>query len=50
MFFVPLERSDIATPDGAGWFFKIKSISCRIFDFSGLGDGSLALEAEQLFS
>jgi hypothetical protein len=43
-FLVPLDSSDIATPDGMGLFFKIKSISCRIFDFSGLGAGSLPCE------
>jgi hypothetical protein len=37
---VPLDSSDIATPDGTGSFFKIKSILCRIFDYSGL-DGSI---------
>jgi hypothetical protein len=35
-FLVPLDSSDIATPDGTGSFFKIKSILCRIFNFSGL--------------
>jgi hypothetical protein len=35
-FLVLLDCSDIATPAGTGSFFKIKSISCRIFDFSGL--------------
>jgi hypothetical protein len=36
---VPLDSSasDIAAPDGKGSFFKIKSILCRIFDYSGLG-------------
>jgi hypothetical protein len=39
-FLVPLDSSDIATPSGAGSFFFLKSISCRIFDFSGLGASS----------
>jgi hypothetical protein len=38
-FLVPLDSSDIATPSGARSFF-LKSISCRIFDFSGLGASS----------
>jgi hypothetical protein len=41
---VPLDSSDIATPDGMSSFLKIKSISCQIFDFSGLGLGSLSCE------
>jgi hypothetical protein len=32
-FLVPLDSSDIATPDGTGSFFKIKLISCQIFDY-----------------
>jgi hypothetical protein len=43
-FLVPLDSSDIAMPDGTGSFFRIKSISCRIFDFLGLGTGSLPCE------
>jgi hypothetical protein len=35
---VPLDSSYIATPDGSGSFSF--SISCRIFDFSGLGASS----------
>jgi hypothetical protein len=42
MFFVPLDSSDTATPDVTG-SFKKKSISCRIFDFSGLGGSSFSL-------
>jgi hypothetical protein len=38
MFLVPMERSGIGTSDRRGSVFKVKSISCRIFDFSGLGD------------
>jgi hypothetical protein len=38
-FLVPLDSSDIANPSGTGSFF-LKSISCRIFDFSGLGASS----------
>jgi hypothetical protein len=41
---VPLDSSDIATPAGTGSFFKIKSISCQIFDFSGLGAISFCSE------
>jgi hypothetical protein len=44
MFLVPLDSSDIATPDGTGLFFKIKSILCRILDFSGLGTSSFCCE------
>jgi hypothetical protein len=44
MFLVPLDSSDIATPAGTGSFFKIKSISCRFFDFSGLGVSSFCSE------
>jgi hypothetical protein len=40
----PLDSSDIATPDGKGSFFKIKSIWCRIFDYSGLGGSSFPCE------
>jgi hypothetical protein len=43
-FLIPLDRSDIATPDGTGSFFKIKSILCKIFDYSGLGAGSFLCE------
>jgi hypothetical protein len=39
-FLVPLDSSDSATPGRTGSFVKIKSISCRIFDYSGLGDSS----------
>jgi hypothetical protein len=39
-FLLLLDSSDIATPDGTGSFFKIKSISCQIFDYSGLGGSS----------
>jgi hypothetical protein len=43
-FFVSIDRSDVATPYGAGSFdFKI-SFSCRIFRFSRLGVGSLLCE------
>jgi hypothetical protein len=49
MFLVPLDSSDIATPDEFGSFFKIKSISCRIFEFSGLGDGSFAVSESWLY-
>jgi hypothetical protein len=41
---VPLNSSDIATPDGTGSFLKIKSILCRIFDYSGLGGSSFRCE------
>jgi hypothetical protein len=41
---VPLDSSDIATPARTGSFFKKKSISCRIFDFSGLGASSFRSE------
>jgi hypothetical protein len=44
MFLVPLDSSDIGTPAGTGSFFKIKSISCRIFDFSSLGASSFCSE------
>jgi hypothetical protein len=44
VFLSQLDSSDIATPDGKGLLFKIKSISCQIFDFSGLGAGSLPCE------
>jgi hypothetical protein len=43
-FLVPLDSSDIATPAGTGSFLKIKSISCRIFDLSGLGASSFRSE------
>jgi hypothetical protein len=43
-FLVPLDSSDIATPDGMGSFLKIKSIYCRIFDYSGLGASSFCCE------
>jgi hypothetical protein len=43
-FLVPLDSSDIAIPDGTGSFLKIKSISCRIFDYSGLGGSSFRCE------
>jgi hypothetical protein len=44
MFFVtvPLDRSDIATLSGTVFF--LKSISCKIFDFSGLGASSFRSE------
>jgi hypothetical protein len=35
-FLVPLDISDIATPNGTGWFLKIKTISCQILDFWAL--------------
>jgi hypothetical protein len=44
MFLIPLDSSDIAAPDGTGSFLKIKSISCRIFDYSCLGVGSFPCE------
>jgi hypothetical protein len=44
MFFAPLDSSDIATPTGTGSFFKIKSILCRIFDYSGLGGSIFCCE------
>jgi hypothetical protein len=37
---VLLDSSDIATPDGTGSFFIIKSILCLIFDYLGLGGSS----------
>jgi hypothetical protein len=37
---VTMNSSDIATPARTGSFFKIKSTSCRIFDFLGLGASS----------
>jgi hypothetical protein len=43
-FLVPLDSSDIATPDGTGSFCKKKLISCRIFYFSGLGTSSFRCE------
>jgi hypothetical protein len=43
-FLVPLDSSDIATPDGTGSFFKIKSILCWIFDYLGLGASSFHYE------
>jgi hypothetical protein len=43
-FLVPLDSSDIATPDRTGSFFKIKLISCRIFDYSGLDGRSFPCE------
>jgi hypothetical protein len=43
-FLVLFDSSDIATPGGTGSFLKIKPILCRIFDFSGLGTGSLPCE------
>jgi hypothetical protein len=46
-FLVPLDSSDFATPDGTGLFFKIKSISCRIFNYSGLGGSSFAVSESQ---
>jgi hypothetical protein len=42
-FFIPLDSSDIATPDGTGLFF-LKSILCQIFDYSGLGGSSFPCE------
>jgi hypothetical protein len=41
-FLVLFNSSDIATPTGTGSFFFVffKSISCWIFDFSGLGASS----------
>jgi hypothetical protein len=41
---VPLESSDIATPDGTGSFSKIKFISCQIFYYSGLDSSSFCCE------
>jgi hypothetical protein len=43
---VPLDRSNIATPNENRFAFKLKSILCRIFYYSGLGlgNGSLPLE------
>jgi hypothetical protein len=35
-FLIPLDSSDIATPDRTG-FLEKKLISCRIFDYSGFG-------------
>jgi hypothetical protein len=43
-FLVPLDSSDIATPAGTGSLFKIKSISCQIFYFSGPGASSFRSE------
>jgi hypothetical protein len=43
-FLVPLDCSDIATPDKTGLFFKIKSISNQIFDYLGLGASSFRCE------
>jgi hypothetical protein len=37
-------NNNIATPAGTGSFFKKKSISCQIFDFSGLGASSFCSE------
>jgi hypothetical protein len=44
MFYGTICSLDIASPDRTGSFFKIKSISCHLFDFSGLGTGSLRCE------
>jgi hypothetical protein len=41
---VPLDSSDIATPNGMGLFLKKKLISCQIFDFLGLGASSFLSE------
>jgi hypothetical protein len=43
-FLIPLDSSDIATPDGKGLFLTKKSISCRIFDYTGLGGSSFPCE------
>jgi hypothetical protein len=40
MFLVPLDSSDNATLSGADSFFFVKSVSCRILDFSGFGASS----------
>jgi hypothetical protein len=42
-FFIPLDCSEIATPDGTGSFF-LKSISCWIFYYSGHGGSSFPCE------
>jgi hypothetical protein len=41
MFFVTLDKSDIATPSVTVSFFKNEVDLCQIFDFLGLGDDSL---------
>jgi hypothetical protein len=43
-FLVPLDRIDIATPDGTGSFKKKMSISCQIFNYSGLCSSSFRCE------
>jgi hypothetical protein len=43
-FLVPLDSSDIATIAGTGSFFFLKSISCRIFDYSCLVASSFRYE------
>jgi hypothetical protein len=40
---IPLDSSDIATPDGMD-LFKKKSILCQIFYYSGLGGSSFPCE------
>jgi hypothetical protein len=42
-FFIRLDSSDIATPDGTGSVF-LQSILCRIFDYSGLGSSNFPCE------
>jgi hypothetical protein len=43
-FLIPLDSSDIASPDGTVCFFKMTSILCLIFEYSGPGAGSFPCE------